>query len=42
MLMDAETYEKYKDELEKPHPPRNYVDKTLVGRVHGSAQTAGL
>ena len=34
MLMDAETYEKHKDELEKPHPPRNYLDKTLFGRVH--------
>jgi hypothetical protein len=34
MLIDAETYEKHKDEIERSRPPRNYLDKTLVGRVH--------
>jgi hypothetical protein len=34
MRMDAETYEKHKDEIERPRAPRNYLDSTLVGRVH--------
>jgi len=34
MLMDTETYEKHKDEIERPRSPRNYLEKTLVGRVH--------
>jgi hypothetical protein len=34
MLMDTETYEKHKDEIERPRAPRNYLGKTLVGRVH--------
>lgn len=34
MLMTAEEYEKHKDEMERPHAPKNYLDKVLVGRVH--------
>ena len=34
MLINAETYEKHNDELEMPRPPRNYLDNTLIGRVH--------
>ena len=34
MLMDTETYEKHKHEIERSHAPRNYVEKTLVCRVH--------